>query len=338
MIENALKEFIQACPKAEVHYHIDCISKELFIKFANRNGMELPFSNEEEMNAFYDFRSLEGFLKAMLLSIDAIQKEEDFVEMVVECAADMKRQNIIYREAMFDYTGCYGRRGISLDTVITGFAKGLKIAKEQFGEVDIRFIANLDRTNDVNANCAYLQELVKYKAVLPIIAVGMDMAEIGYPARNQKKAFELARSYGFHLTGHNGEDLGAQSVWEALDTLGLERVDHGVRSVEDSRLLKYLADRQIMLTLCPDSNISLGVYPEWEKYPLRELMKSGVKICINSDDPGVLHYDLNGNFIKCTEVFKLTKEEIVELIRNSFIYNFEGKEHLNELEEWLETH
>lgn len=336
MMEN-IGEFIALCPKAELHYHIDCISPDLFLRFLKRNGMEVPFRSKEELADYYNFHTLTEFLSVVQSSIASIQKEEDFSDMVLECVRDMKEQNIIYREAMFDYTGCYGARGIPLETVIRGFAKGLKLAKEQYGEADIRFIANLDRTNDVEKNCAYLKELVRYKDSIPLVAVGMDMAERGYPAHGQQKAFLLAKEYGFFLTGHSGEDEGAWSVKDALEFLRLDRVDHGVRSAEDTELMKYLAGKKILLTLCPDSNVSLNVYSSWGNYPLRRLMENGVKVCINSDDPGALHYNLTENLQKCAQVFKLTREEVTELIRNPFLYNFAGREHLEEVEQWMKS-
>lgn len=329
--------WIAQCPKAELHYHIDCIPPELFVRFAERNGMTVPFRSGEE-EKFYQFHSLPEFIGVMQASIASIRKEEDFADMVLACAADMKRQNIVYREAMFDYTSCYGNRGIPLGTVISGFARGMELVRERYEETDIRFIANLNRTKPVDTNCAYLEELEAFRDQIPLVAVGMDMEEAGYPAHKQEKAFRLAKHLGYHLTGHNGEEDGAGSVRDALDALQLERIDHGVRAVEDTKLLDRLAEQKILLTLCPDSNISLGVYQSWETYPLRRLLEAGVKVCINSDDPGVLPYDLTENLQKCAKVFRLTKEEVTSLIRNPFLYNFSGKEHLEKADRWLKMH
>lgn len=333
---NKIEKFIKECPKAELHFHIDNISPELYLKFVKRNHMNVPFQTVEEVKNYYTFSTLNEFIEKMLASIKAIQTEEDFKDMVIECAKDMKRQNIIYRECMFDYTGCYQKRGIALETLVNGFYEGLKVVNHLYDDLDIRFIANIDRTDSAENNLQYLNELVKYKDKIPLIAIGMDMAEIGYPASHQKEVFEKAKEYGFHLTGHNGEDVGAESVWDALKSCHLERIDHGVRSVEDGELLKYEKEKNVLLTLCPDSNISLGVYPSWQDYPLRKIMESGVKVCINSDDPGILTYDLVGNLIKCAEIFQLTEKEIIELIRNAFVYNFAGNEHISKVDEWLQ--
>ncbi|CAM3206672.1 adenosine deaminase [Paenibacillus taichungensis] len=331
-----LRKLIVECPKAELHYHIDCISPELFWRFSQRNGIDVPINSLQEAREFYNFQTLDEFLTVMLTAISSIQTENDFAEMVIECALDMVKQNIVYREVMFDYTACYGSRGIPVETVVNGFAKGLTLAKQQIKNLDIRFIANLDRTAPVDQNCQYLNELVKYRELLPLIAVGMDMQEIGYPPHKQADAFAIAKGYGFKLTGHVGEVVGPEGIWDALQSIPLDRIDHGIRAVEDEELIKILAEKQILLTLCPASNISLGVYSSWSEFPIKKLMNSNVRVCINSDDPPCFHYDLTGNLIKIAETFDLSTTEVIELIRNSFIFNFAGNEHLSNVDAWLD--
>ncbi|OMF45815.1 adenosine deaminase [Paenibacillus peoriae] len=335
-MDSNLKKIITECPKAELHYHIDCISPELFWKFSQRNGIELPIKTLRDAIDFYNFQTLDEFLTIMLTAISSIQTENDFSDMVMDCANDMVTQNIIYREVMFDYTACYGHRGVSLNTVINGFAEGLKLAKKRYENIDIRFIANLDRTASVIDNCNYINELIKFREEIPLIAVGMDMQEIGHPAHKQADAFALAKEYGFKLTGHVGEVVGPEGIWDALQSIPLDRIDHGVRAVEDEELLKLLAEKQILLTLCPASNISLGVYSSWWEFPIKKLMNSKVKVCINSDDPPCFHYDLTGNLIKIAETFDLSTSEVIELIRNSFIFNFAGNAHLSNVDAWLD--
>ncbi|WP_338533615.1 adenosine deaminase [Paenibacillus peoriae] len=338
-MDNNLKKLIIECPKAELHYHIDCISPELFWKFSQRNGIKGSVESLQDAVEFFNFQTLDEFLTVMLTAISSIQTENDFADMVIECAHDMIEQNIIYREVMFDYTACYGHRGIPLNTVINGFSKGLKLAKQRYENIDIRFIANLDRTAPVNDNCKYINELVKYRDMIPLIAVGMDMQEIGHLAHKQAEAFALAKEYGFNLTGHVGEVVGPEGIWDALQSIPLDRIDHGVRAVEDEKLLELLSEKEILLTLCPASNISLGVYPSWGTFPIKKLLNSEVKVCINSDDPPCFHYDLTGNMIKIAETFDLSQPEVIELIRNSFVFNFAGKEHLNDVDTWLKkTH
>ncbi|AWV34614.1 adenosine deaminase family protein [Paenibacillus odorifer] len=235
------------------------------------------------------------FITVVLTAISSIQTENDFADMVFECAREMVEQNIIYREAMFDYTACYGRRGIPLKTVMNGFAKGLKLAKQKFNNIDIRFIANLDRTAQVKDNCKYIQELVEYRDMISLIAVGMDMQELGHSAHRQAEAFAVAKENGFFITGHVGEEVGPEGIWDAIQSIPFDRIDHGVRAVEDEKLLEWLAVKKILLTLCPASNISLEVYLLWDKYPIKKLIDNEVKVCINSDDPPCFHYDQQEN-------------------------------------------
>ncbi|MEK4195434.1 hypothetical protein NYE59_20330 [Paenibacillus sp. FSL L8-0323] len=284
----------------------ELIERTYFIRafeiLSNRNMDNLTWPEKEKIfglkrNSILRIIANE-FITVMLTAISSIQTENDFADMVFECAREMVEQNIIYREAMFDYTACYGRRGIPLKTVMNGFAKGLKLAKQKFNNIDICFIANLDRTAQVKDNCKYIQELVKYRDMISLIAVGMDMQELGHPAHRQAEAFAVAKENGFFITGHVGEEVGPEGIWDAIQSIPFDRIDHGVRAVEDEKLLEWLADKKILLTLCPASNISLEVYPSWDKYPIKKLIDNEVKVCINSDDPPCFHYDLTGNIIK----------------------------------------
>jgi adenosine deaminase len=329
-----IKKFVKEIPKGENHYHIDCISPELTWKFTVRNNLNMPFKSLEETKKFYQYDNLDAFINILLQAIATIRTRDDFRDMVIDCAQDMKAQNIIYREAMFDYTACYGSRGISLDEMMEGFIEGLAVVKETYG-VDIRFIANLDRTSSAKENFSFLKELISYREKLPLVAVGLDMQEIGYPAHEQEEIFAYAKANGFYLTAHAGEDEGAESVIDALDSLRLDRIDHGVRAAEDEKLLQRLAREKILLTLCPDSNIKLGVYPSWEDFPILKLLEAGCIVSINSDDPPCFPRNLTGNLTKLAETFGFGKREIGQFILNSFKYNFCGQEHIQTVETWL---
>lgn len=337
-MEQRLADLIALCPKAELHYHIDCISPELYYRFSHRNHMDNAPKTLADASAFYRFSNLGEFISVMMQVIASIQTKQDIVDMVIACAEDMVSQNILYREAMFDYTGCYGKRGIPLETVIRGFEEGLQAAYNRYGRIDLRFIANLDRTAPAESNCDYLRALAAYRDRIPLVAVGLAGAEAGFPAHNQAQAFRLAHEMGLYTTAHSGEEAGAESVRDALDSLALDRIDHGIRSVEDEALMKRLASENILLTLCPDSNLCLGVYPNWEAYPLRRLLECGVKVCINSDDPPCYRYNLIGNLVETASAFRLTRGEVITLIRNSFQYNFAGQEHLPEVDRWLKEY
>lgn len=334
MISKQMQSLISMIPKAENHYHLDSISPELAWRFAQRNHVDMPFHSLSEAKEFYKFHTLEQFISVLNIAISTILTEQDFEDIMVACGEDMARQHIIYREAMFDYTAVIGSRGVSLETMMRGLASGIRIARETYG-ADIRLIANLDRTASTEDNCRYLRRLEAYRANLPIIAVGLDMMEQGYPAHMQAETFQLAREMGYFTTAHAGEDCGAESVRDAWESLHLDRIDHGIRAVEDTELMRQLKEKQILLTLCPDSNICLGVYKDWEEYPLRRLLEHGVKISLNSDDPPCFRHDLIGNIEMAAEHFALTEDELIELLRNAFQYNFAGQEYLERFDRWV---
>ncbi|MBD5151487.1 MAG: adenosine deaminase [Oscillibacter sp.] len=334
-MNERLKRLIQESPKAELHYHIDSIPPELALRFAERNQIKMPFSTLDEAKAFYHFSNLEEFINTLVIPISAIHTEDDFCDMIIACAQDMENQNIIYREIMFDYSGCFAPNGVSLGTVMTGFAKGLEIIGKKYPRRDIRMIPNLDRTASPEDNLQVLAEIATYKEAMPIIAIGMDMQENGYPASIQKDVYAKAKELGFFVTGHAGEDDGAESIWNSIHSMNPDRIDHGVRAVEDATLMDHLKEKQLLLTLCPDSNVMLGVYPAWESFPLREFISRDIPVCLNSDDPPCFQYDLTGNLLKAAETFNLSETEIVQLIRAPFIHNFAGQEYLREVDTWL---
>lgn len=307
------------------------------MKFAKRNQVNLGVADDKIAEYYRDFSNLSEFIEKSLWANQVIQTKTDFSDMVYACAEDMARQNIIYRECMFNYTACYGARGILLNTVLDGFRDGLARVNKDYPNLDIRFIANLDRTATVQKNLNYLKELINNLQEFPLIAIGMDMQELGYPASNQAPVFQWAMNNGFKLTGHSGEEVGAESIWNVLENCNLDRIDHGVRAIEDTRLLDYLSQNKVLLTLCPESNVRLGVFRNWNQFPLKLLLSSGVKICINSDDPGIFNSSLTDNLLKCLEEFSLTEEEVKKLLLNPFKYNFNGQEYLNRINTWLEA-
>lgn len=332
-MKKTVAEIIREIPKAENHYHLDAISPEMVWSFIERNKLTTSYKSLEEVRQLYHYHTLEEFSKVYIFTISAVCTAEDISDLIVACAQDMSRQNIVYREAMFDYPGCFASR-IPFHEFAEGLEKGLKKAKETC-EADIRFIANLDRTLPVGTNLAFLKELVQWLDRLPVVAVGLDNAEKGDPAHLQKEAFEYAKANGLHLTAHAGEDCGPESIIDALDSLHLDRIDHGIRAVENPVLMQRLSEEKVLCTLCPESNIVLSVYPNWNSYPLRAFLNAGIPVSISSDDPPYFYLDMCENLIKAAEQFQLTENEVISLVKNAFEYNFAGQEHLQKVEEYL---
>ncbi|MCC8163082.1 MAG: adenosine deaminase [Lachnospiraceae bacterium] len=329
-----IDEVIRLIPKAENHYHIDSIAPELIWKFSQRNHVDIAVKSLADIKEYYQFSNLSEFIEKSMMAISTICTEEDFFDMVIDCAKDMQRQNIVYREAMINYTALFGCRGIPLKDMVRGLQRGIEKARQQYG-VDIQIIAELDRTASADTNCSYLQELAQFLDTLPVIAVGLDMQEDGYPAHLQERAFEKAKELGLYTTAHAGEDSGAESVWDTIRSLRPDRIDHGVRAVEDQALLTHLSENGVFLTLCPDSNVCLGVYDSWENFPLPVLLSNHVRCSINSDDPPCFTYDLTGNLSRAAQTFSLSIDEVVFLVRNAFKYSFAGKKYLPMVDAWV---
>lgn len=334
-ISPKLKELICEIPKAELHCHIDSIPAKLLLRFADRNKVSLPFSDVKSAEKYiWDKKdgTLESFLEIWKITLCALHTEEDFYDMVIEFAKDAKEQNIIYREAMFSYFA-HANRGVALDTVVNGLSAGWNEAKKRY-DVDIRFIANIDRTIEPDKSFKFIKDITKYKEKLPIVSIGLDCAENGYPAYVHKEAFKLADKLGFYKTAHCGEDAEAYSVWDCINNIRVDRIDHGFKSDKDEYLMDYLAEKKILLTMCPTSNMS-SFTENPQDYPFKLFMEKGIKICVNSDDPPYGHGNLIDNFCAVTEYFNLSEKDIITLAKNAFEYNYCGKEYLEQVNNWI---
>lgn len=320
MITSKLKAFIQRIPKAELHCHLEgSIQPATLLKLAARNGIELPFEDEESAKKFYEFENLNQFVDVISLTSSTLQTTEDFKTITVEFGADAARQNITYREVFFSYEA-HRNRGIPWETVIEGIAAGRAQIKERYG-VEMWFIADMDRTADPEASLQMVELAQHSRNKAGIIGVGMDSKEAAHPASRHQVAFERAKELGFRLVAHAGEDAGAESVWDAL-SLGVERIDHGVRSIEDDKLLQRLVEIQIPLTVCPVSNVQLKIFPNMASHPIKRLIDAGVFVTINSDDPPMFHADVVDNYLQVAETFNLTADDVEKLARNSFMAAF----------------
>lgn len=323
MLTSKLKTFIQRIPKAELHCHLEgTIQTATLLTLAERNKIDLGFQDEEGAKKFFQFTNLNQFIDIALIVDSTLKTAEDFYTITVELGADSRRQNIPYREVFFTYPA-HETRGIAWETVIEGISTGRKESQKRYN-VQIEFIADMDRTADPQANLRMVELAHKARSVAGIIGVGMDSKEAGNPANRHQVAFERAKELGFRLVAHAGEDAGAESVWNAL-SMGVERLDHGVRSIEDEKLLKHLINSQIPLTVCPLSNIALKVFSTLAEHPIKYLMDAGVFVTVNSDDPALFGSDVIDNYLQIADVFNLTANDIEKLAHNSFSASFMDK-------------
>ena len=321
MITRQLEEFIRRIPKAELHCHLEgAIQTATLITLAGKHGIPLPFSDEAGAARFYEFTSLNQFVAICLLLCETLRTAADFETITLDLAADAARQGITYREVFFTYA-CHDRRNIPWSEVVSGIAAGREKGRAEYG-VEMAFIADIDRTISPEDGVRLVEMACADRSLAPIIGIGMDSQEIGYPAHRHKPAFDLAGQLGLRRVAHVGEDVGPESVWDALDSLHVERIDHGVRSIEDPALIERLAETQIPLTVCPLSNIALKIYPTLADHPFKRLMDAGVFVTINSDDPPMFHADLLDNYMAIADTFGFGPDEISKIARNSFAGSF----------------
>jgi adenosine deaminase len=321
MLAPQLIEFIRRLPKAELHCHLEgAIQPATLLELAARHKISLPFSDVEGARKFYEFSSLNQFLEIFALACGTLRTAADFETITLDLGADAARQGITYREVFFTFA-YHDRRGIAWDTVIEGLAAGRAKSKAQYN-VEMLFIADIDRTIDPQAAVRLVEMAHASRDQAGIIGIGLDSQEIGYPAKRQKPAYDLAKRLGFHRVAHAGEDVGPESVWDALDSLDAERIDHGVRSIDDPRLVAQLAKSQIPLTTCPLSNLELKVYPNMAAHPVKRLADAGVLVTLNSDDPPMFHSDLLDNYIQVALTFGLGANDVQKFARNSFKASF----------------
>lgn len=316
-----LKTFIAGMPKAENHVHLDGSTYPASaIALAARNRVELPFHTAEESARLYRYGSLNDFLRIINAVCTAIRTEEDFTYLTVEMAKEAAAQNIRYRDVMLS-CNYHEKRGIPFETQIKGFIAGRKTAWEQYG-VYLAAIPEIDRTMPPEESLAFIDRMAPFREEACIVAVGLDGAEAGYPAHWHEKAFARAAELGFHLTSHAGEAYGPESVWDSLDFLHVDRIDHGIRAIEDKGLVERLAREKILLTVCPLSNVALRVYPDMASHSFKRLYDAGVPVSVNSDDPPFFSSDLNDNYLAVAEAYDLTADQLLEIARNAFVYSY----------------
>jgi len=321
MITPQLEEFIRRIPKAELHCHLEgAIQPATLITLAGRHDIPLPFSDEEGAARFYEFTSLNQFLGIFALACGTLRTAADFETITLDLAADAVKQGITYREVFFTYA-YHERRNIPWGVVVSGIAAGREKGKQQYG-VEMSFIADIDRTISPEDGVRLTEMAYADRDAAAILGIGLDSQEIGYPAHRHKPAFDLAMKFGFHRVAHAGEDVGPESVWDALDSLHAERIDHGVRSIDDPLLIQRLVETQIPLTVCPLSNIALKVYPDLADHPFKRLMDAGVFVTINSDDPPMFHSNVLDNYMSLARTFDFGPDEIQKIARNSFAGSF----------------
>ena len=326
---NKIINFINKSPKAELHLHIEgSLEPELMFKLSKRNKIEIPFKSVEEIKAAYDFTNLDSFLKIYYEGSNVLINEEDFFDLTWEYILRCKQDNIVHTEIFFDPQS-HLPRGVSFDTVISGIDKALKKAHKDFGitsKIIMCFLRHLDEDQCFDV----LKQACNYKD--KIIGVGLDSSEKGNPPTKFKKLFDQAMKEGFLTVAHAGEEGPPEYIWDSLNLLKVKRIDHGVQCLKDEKLVDKLNKEQIPLTVCPLSNVKLCVFDKLEDHNLKKMMKKGLRVMVNSDDPAYFGGYLNKNLIETSKALNLQIDDVKELIENSFKSSFLNEESKNN---WL---
>jgi adenosine deaminase len=332
---KVMQAFIHGVPKAELHIHIEgALEPELMMELAAKNQIRLPFASVAEIRQAYDFKDLQSFLDLYYEGTRVLVDEDDYYRLTWQYLQMAAEQNVRHTEIFFD-PQTHTARGVKFETVVSGIHRALADAGRQLA-VSSRLIMCFLRDLSVADAMAVLEEARDFKTL--ITGVGLDSSELGYPPENFAPVFDRARQWGFKTVAHAGEEGPSEYIWQALTRLKVDRVDHGIRCLEDAALVTYLVNRQIPLTVCPLSNVKLKVFDSMKKHNLMQMLASGLCVTVNSDDPAYFGGYIEENFLALHQAHGLTAEDMVKLARNAFKASFldpaEKKKYLSELDDY----
>jgi adenosine deaminase len=315
--------FVRSLPKAELHLHIEgTLEPEMMVALAERNGIELPFATVDEVRAAYEFSDLQSFLDIYYQGAAVLVTEQDFYDLMFAYLERAAADGVRRAEIFFD-PQTHTERGIEFPVFMDGFTRAIADAEKHWGlsaALIMCFLRHLSGDAAIGA----------WHAAEPfadrIIGVGLDSGEVGNPPEWFAQAYAFARAAGLHSVAHAGEEGPPQYITGALDALGAERIDHGVRCDEDSALVERLVSEEIPLTMCPLSNVKLRVFDRLEDHNLKRLLNRGVRVTINSDDPAYFGGYVLDNYVATAEALDLSREDLIALARNSIEASFLGAE------------
>ena len=310
---------IRALPKAELHVHIEgTFEPELMFAIAQRNQIAIPYKTVEEVKQAYNFHNLQSFLDIYYAGANVLIHEQDFYDLAWAYFEKCHADHVVHTEIFFD-PQTHTARGVAFSTVLSGLKRACQDAQQKFGISSFLIMCFLRHLSEEEA-LQTLEQALPYQQ--DIVAVGLDSSEVGHPPSKFERVFTKAREAGFLAVAHAGEEGPADYVWQALDLLKVQRVDHGVRSEEDSALMQRLIAEKMPLTVCPLSNLKLCVVKDLHEHNLHRMLQQGVCVTINSDDPAYFGGYMNDNFIATADALELSNAELKQLAINSFNASF----------------
>ncbi|HET9843494.1 MAG TPA: adenosine deaminase [Gammaproteobacteria bacterium] len=311
--------FIKNLPKAELHVHIEgTLEPELLLKLAEKNKIQLPFTSIEAVKQQYQFENLQDFLDLYYMGTQVLQTAEDFFTLTAEYLTRAHQNGITHCEIFFDPQS-HTQRGIPFAAVFEGIYQALQEGEKKYQLSSHLILCFLRHLSQAHA-FATLKEANPFKPW--IIGVGLDSSEKNNPPRKFQEVFKSARQAGYKVVAHAGEEGPADYIWQSITLLKAERIDHGVRCLEDPQLVRFLADNRIPLTVCPLSNVKLKIFPTLCQHNLPQLLEQQLCISIHSDDPAYFGGYINDNFQAVAQTFSLSNAQLIGFAKNSFLASF----------------
>lgn len=334
-----LRTIVQQMPKAELHIHIEgSLEPELIFALAERNGVALAYGSVEELRRAYAFTDLQSFLDIYYAGASVLLEEQDFYDMTMAYLLRAKNDHVRHTEIFFD-PQTHTARGVAFSSVINGIHRALQDAQLQWGMSGSLIMCFLRHLSEEDAFVT-LEQALPYRE--KFIGIGLDSSERGHPPEKFARVFARCKELGLHLVAHAGEEGPPAYIQTALDMLHVERIDHGVRCMEDSALTQRLAREKVALTVCPLSNIKLRVFDKMQDHNLLALLEAGLIATVNSDDPAYFGGYINENFIQAFDALPLQRHHAQQLARNSFSAAFLDKKtkqkYLDEVDAFFEIH
>ena len=314
-----MDHFIARLPKAELHLHLEgSFEPELMFAIARRNKVAIPYKSAEDVRAAYRFSNLQDFLDIYYAGASVLLMEQDFYDLTHAYLKRVAADNVRHVEVFFD-PQTHTARGVPFAAVIEGISKALQDGEKDFGITSKLILSFLRHLSEESA----FETLKQAELYLDrITGVGLDSSELGHPPAKFARVFAAARSHGLKLVAHAGEEGPPDYVWQALDILKVDRIDHGNRSLEDPRLVERLVKDGMTLTVCPLSNHRLCVVGDLIQHPLKRMLDLGLRPTVNSDDPAFFGGYVGDNFRAVAAALRLTREDLVTLAVNSFAGSF----------------
>lgn len=334
MSKNKMLDFIAQMPKVELHLHLEgTIQPTTAIELMRRNRAKNAPRTVEELLKIYDFQDLSHFVRAMKIVSNHITQLQDLERVCSEMLAECARQNILYLE--FDCAlQKYIDLGMPLNDVVAVLDQAVHAAEAQYGILS-RMVVNLQRSHGDQKTADLVQAVALLNHPL-IVGVGLSGDETQYPQKEFVNTFALAKEAGLNRTVHAGEALGSQSVWDALELLHAQRIDHGTRAIEDDRLVRHLVDTQIPLTQCLTSNLRLNIIAAANQHPFVHFFHSGVLVMLNTDDPQIFQTSLTAEYELAYRTFAFSEKELQRIAQNGVIASFLPEETKGRLLERME--